>query len=153
MTSFNFTSVITSTSHCQKELNWRVSAITPQTVFTNWGLSPHLSPICAGMHFWFDAIYDDDYCIYSCISRPPFSRSKIEFLIISGKTNEIHTNKNFPKHQSFLPENVLKTRWIKKSRGLIICSEVYQDHNVRTYELFDLLEKYFTIFGSKSPCI
>ena len=53
----------------------------------------------------------------SCISRPPFSRSKIEFLIISGKTNEIHSNRNFPKRQSFLPENVLKTRWIKKSRG------------------------------------
>ena len=60
---------------------------------------------------------------------------------------------NLPKCQSFLPENVLKTRSIKKSRGLIIRSEVYQDHNVRKYELFDLLEKYFTIFGSKSHCI
>ena len=43
-------------------------------------------------------------------STPPFSRSKMEFLIISGKTNEIHTNRNFPKCQSFLSENVLKTR-------------------------------------------
>ena len=50
------------------------------------------------------------YRIYSCISRrpPPLSRSKIEFLIISGKTNEFHINRNFP-------ENVLKTRRIKKS--------------------------------------
>ena len=39
---------------------------------------------------------------------PPLSRSKIEFLIISGKTNEFHINRNFP-------ENVLKTPRIKKS--------------------------------------
>ena len=90
----------------------------------------------------------------SCISRPPFSGSKIEFLIISEKTNEIHTNRNFPKLRSFLPENVLKTWWIKKSRGSIIRSEVYQDHKyLRTYELFNLLEKNFSSFGSKSHCI
>ena len=78
------------------------------------------------------------YRIYSCrsrphsrINRPPFSRSKIGFLIISGKQiNEIHTNRNFPKRQPFLPENVLKTRWIKKSWGLIIHGEVYQDHDL-----------------------
>ena len=34
-----------------------------------------------------------------------------------------------------------------------VCSEVYQDHNLRTYELFDLLENYFTIYSSKSHCI
>ena len=42
---------------------------------------------------------------------------------------------------------------LKKSRGVIICSEVYQDlfnHDLTTYELFDLLAKYFKIFGSKS---
>ena len=39
------------------------------------------------------------YKLTSCISRLP---------IISGKTNEIHTNRNLPK--SFLPENVLKTQ-------------------------------------------
>ena len=72
---------------------------------------------------------------------------------ISGKTNEIHTNRNFPKRQFFLSHNVSKTPWIKKSSGLIIRSEVYQDHNLRTYELFDLLEKYFTIFRSKSHYI
>ena len=50
------------------------------------------------------------YRIYSCISRPPRSRSKIKFLIILGKRNQFHTNRNFPKPQSFLPENLLKTR-------------------------------------------
>ena len=76
-------------------------------------------------------------------STPDFQGQKNGFLIILGKTNEIHIDRNFPKGQSFLPENVLKTRWIKKSRGLIICSEVYQDHNLSTFELFNLLEKYF----------
>ena len=89
----------------------------------------------------------------SSISRPPIFKVKNRISHHFGKTNEIHTNRNFPKLQSVLPENVLKTRWIKKSRGLIIRSEVYQDHNLCTYELFDLLKKYFTIFGSKSHCI
>ena len=61
---------------------------------------------------------------------------------------EISQNVSF-----FLPKNVLKTPRIKKSSGLITRSEVYQDHNLCTYELFDLLEKYFTIFRSKSRCI
>ena len=45
---------------------------------------------------------------------------------------------------------------LKKSRGVIICSGVFQDlfnHDLSTYELFDLLVKYFTIFESKSHCI
>ena len=72
---------------------------------------------------------------------------------MSGQRNEIHTNRNLPKCESFLPENVLKTRWIKKSRGLTIRCEVYQEHDLSTCELFDLLEKYFQIFGSKLHCL
>ena len=54
---------------------------------------------------------------------------------------EIYQNVNL-----FLPENVLKTRWIKKTRGLIIRSEDYQDHNLRTYKHFDLLEVFYDIW-------
>ena len=85
----------------------------------------------------------------SCISRPPILKVKNRISHHFWENNRIHTNRNFPKHQSFLPESVLKTRWIKKSRGLIVRSEVYQDQNLHTCELFDLLQKYFTIFGSK----
>ena len=86
------------------------------------------------------------YHIYSCISRPPHSN----FSLFRGK------------QMKFTPieisQNVilffLRMYRIKKSRGLIIRGEGYQDHNnLRTYELFDLLEKYFTIFGSESHCI
>ena len=69
----------------------------------------------------------------SCISRPPIFKVKNRISHHFRKTNEIHTNRNFPKRQFFLPENVLKTPWIEKSSGLIIRSEVYQDHNLRTY--------------------
>ena len=89
----------------------------------------------------------------SCISRPSIFKVKNRIFHHFGKTNEIHTNINFPKLQFFLPKNVLKTPWIEKSSGLIIRNDVYQDHNLRTYELFDLLEKYFTIFKSKLHCI
>ena len=45
----------------------------------------------------------------SCISRPPIFKVKNRISHHFGKTNEIHTDRNFPKRQFFLPENVLKT--------------------------------------------
>ena len=44
-------------------------------------------------------------------STPNFQGQKSDFSSFRGKQiNEIHTNRNFPKRQPFLPENVLKTR-------------------------------------------
>ena len=83
-------------------------------------------------YLWWWLPYLLVYKSTSCISRPTFSRSKIEFLIILGKQMKFTPIKISQNVNLFFPENVLKTQWIKKSRGLIICSEVYQDHNVRT---------------------
>ena len=86
------------------------------------------------------------YCIYLCISRPPIFKVKNRISHHNFRRKQMKfTKTEISQNTNFFPENVLKTPWIKKSSGLIIRSEVYQDHNLRIYELFDLLEVFYDI--------
>jgi len=89
-------------------------------------------------------------------STPHFHGQKSDFSSFMVKEVKFR-----PIEISFSPMNVLKTRWIKKSRAK--CNRVVWSskfikgvvchHVLSTHKHFDFLEKYFTIFASKSHCI
>ena len=81
------------------------SVIIP--VINKIGWPQSRSPICQSW-IWLQTELDDTKSCYqllyllvyksnSCISQPPFSRSKIGFFIISSQKGKIQTNRNFPK--------------------------------------------------------
>ena len=78
----------------------------------------------------------------SCISRPPIFKVKNQISYHFGQNKWNSHQYKFPKLSIFSPWEC-----IGKAE---VWSYAVKFIKITIYELFDLLEKYFTIFGSKS---